>query len=96
MSQKVDVRAVLFGYRLDLRVRSAEDMLAPRVVLEGDEGDPLLKVLFLPLDDSGLPLLVPAQLVVGVEAVMIVYAFLLVSLRCVVYFELGYLCRKGP
>ena len=89
MSQKVDVRAVLLGYRLYFRVRSAKDMLAPGLVLEGDEGDPLLKVLFLPLDDSSLPLLVSAQLVVCVEPVMVVDACLLVSLGCVVYFELG-------
>ena len=88
MSEEVDVRPILFGDRLDLRVRSPKHMLPPAVILKGDELHPSLKVLILPLDHSCLPLLVSSKFTVSVISVVAMNPCLLLTLWCMVHFEI--------
>ena len=79
MPQEVDVLPVFLRDRLDLRVSPPEDMLPPLLIVEGCQFDPPLEVLILTLDNALLPLLVSADVVVLVEAVMAMVFSLLSS-----------------
>ncbi len=70
MPQEVDVLPVFLRNCLDLRVPPPEDMLPPLLIVEGCQLYPTLEVLILSLDNALLPLLVSADVVVLVEAVM--------------------------
>jgi hypothetical protein len=63
-------------------------VLPPLLIVEGSEFDPPLKVIILSLDDTLLPLLVRADVVILVEAVVpVVFGLLAWRLKGVRLFE---------
>jgi pilus assembly protein TadC len=70
MSEEIDILPVFLGYRLNLGVPTPKYVLSPLFIVKGSEFDPALEVLILSLDDPLLPLLVSADVVVLVEAVV--------------------------
>ena len=70
VSQEINVVAVFLRDRLDLGVAAAEHVLPPLLVVKGCELDPTLKVLILSLDDSLLPFLVSANVVILIKPIM--------------------------
>ena len=81
MSQEVDVVSVLFRDGLYLWVPSAKNMLPPLFIVESCEFNPAFKVLILSLDDTLLPLLVCAYVIILIETVMPMVFCLLYSVK---------------
>jgi hypothetical protein len=84
VSQEVYVVAILLRHALSGWISSAEDMLSPLFIMEGNQFYPFLKVFILPLDDSLLPFLVMSDIIIGVKSVMTVMASHFVTLRVII------------
>ena len=80
VSEEINVLPIFLRNALNFRVRASEYMLSPLIIVKRDEFNPSIEVLIFPLYNTLLPLLVMANVIIGIEAVVTMMLSLLVTL----------------